>query len=423
MEIAWRSRAASEWDDDAVTGVLRFEGYELDPATRELRGPHGPVHLEQQVFDVLLHLARHRDRVVLKTELLDEVWGDRFVSESALTSRIKTARKAVGDDGERQRFIRTVRGVGYRFVAEVDEPVHPATADDADPHAFGSSPPAAAQIRFVEASGGQQLAVAETGSGPCLVKAATWLTQVDKDTESSPIWGHWVRALSRRYHYVRYDPRGCGLSDRDLVGQDLTDLDLWVDDLARVIDAVGEPRITLLGISQGGPVAMAYAARYPARVSHLVLYGTYARGMTRRDDPVQADEAAVQVGIARIGWDTRNASFRETFARQFVPDAQSDEIAWFNDQLQLSTDSTNAPLLEQAFHAIDVSAVARTVRVPTLVLHATGDRAVPFEEGRLLAGLIPGARFVALSSRNHVLLQRDAAFAQFVAEVEAFTSS
>ena len=421
MENAWRSRSPRGWDDEAVTSVLRFAGFELDPATRELRSPAGPVHLEQQVFDVLLHLVQHRDRVVLKTELLDEVWGDRFVSESALTSRIKTARKALGDDGERQRFIRTVRGVGYRFVGDVDDGAHP-TADDAE-SPVGTLPPAGAQIRFVEARGGQLLAVAETGSGPCLVKAATWLTQVDQDGESSPIWGHWVRALSRRYHYVRYDPRGCGLSDRDLTGQDLTDLDLWVDDLARVIDAVGEPSVNLLGISQGGPVAVAYAARYPARVAHLVLYGTYARGMTRRDDPVQADEAALQVGIARIGWDTRNASFRETFARQFVPDAQSDEIAWFNDQLQLSTDSTNAPLLEQAFHAIDVSAVARMVRVPTLVLHATGDRAVPFEEGRHLAGLIRGARFVALNSRNHVLLQRDAAFAQFVAEVEAFTSS
>jgi pimeloyl-ACP methyl ester carboxylesterase len=127
-----------------------------------------------------------------------------------------------------------------------------------------------------------------------------------------------------------------------------------------------------------------------------------------------------QVGIARIAWGTRNASFRETFARQFVPDAQSDEIAWFNDQLQLTTDSTNAPLLEAAFHRLDVTDLARQVAVPTLVLHAVDDRAVPFEEGRYLAGLIPGARFVALNSRNHILLQRDVAFPQFVTEIERF---
>ena len=279
------------------------------------------------------------------------------------------------------------------------DPVDPA---DGDQRLVG-------RIRFVE-SAGVSLAVAETGAGPCLVKTATWLTQVDKDTEASPVWGHWVRALSRRYHYVRYDPPGCGLSDRDLTGRDLSDVELWVDDLRRVVDAVGQERVALLGLSQGGPVAIAFAVRYPERVSHLVLYGTYGRGMTRRGDPVQVEEAA-RAGRHRTDrWGTRNASFRETFARQFVPDAQSDEIAWFNDQLQLTTDGTNAPLLGAAFHRLDVTDLARQVSVPTLVLHAVGDRAVPFEEGRHLAGLIPGARFVALNSRNHILLQRDAAF-------------
>ena len=407
--------------------MLHFDGFELEPATRELRDASGPIHLEQQVFDVLLHLIEHRDRVVPKTELLDQIWGDRFVSESALTSRIKSARQAIGDSGESQRVIRTVRGIGYRFVGDVSSedgqnspvaatpPADPVDPADGDQRLVG-------RIRFVE-SAGVSLAVAETGAGPCLVKTATWLTQVDKDTEASPIWGHWVRALSRRYHYVRYDPPGCGLSDRDLTGRDLSDVDLWVDDLRRVVDAVGQERVALLGLSQGGPVAIAFAVRYPERVSHLVLCGTYGRGMTRRGDPVQVEEAAVQVGIARIVWGTRNASFRETFARQFVPDAQSDEIAWFNDQLRLTTDSTNAPLLGAAFHRLDVTELARQVSVPALVLHAVGDRAVPFEEGRHLAGLIPGARFVALNSRNHILLQRDAAFPQFVNEIERFLAS
>lgn len=409
-----------------MSGVLRFGGFELARATRELRDADGPIHLEQQVFDVLLHLVDHRDRIVTKTELLDTIWGDRFVSESALTSRIKSARQAVGDSGELQHVIRTVRGIGYRFVGEVS--VHepgaevPLTGRSDHPtsveHATGPS----VRIRFIQ-SAGASLAVAESGSGPCLVKTATWLTQVDKDTDASPIWGHWIRALSRRYHYVRYDPPGCGLSDRDLTGRDLSDLDQWVDDLRRVIDAVGQERVSLLGISQGGPVAIGFAVRYPERVSHLILYGTYARGMTRRDDPVQIEEAALQVGIARVGWGTRTETFRETFARQFVPDAQSDEIAWFNDQLQLTTDSTNAPLLEAAFHGLDVSELARQVSVPTLILHAVGDRGVPFEEGRHLAGLIPGARFVALNSRNHILLQRDAAFAQFINEIEHFIAN
>lgn len=274
-------------------------------------------------------------------------------------------------------------------------------------------------IQFVEVPGGS-LAVARTGTGQTLVKTATWLTQVDKDTATSPIWGHWVRELGARFRYVRYDPRGCGLSDRDLTGVDLTDLDLWVDDLAAVVDAVGGEPVDLLGISQGGPVAVGFAARYPQRVRRLVLYGTYARGMRRRGDPDQVVESSVTVGLARLGWHGDNERFRETFARAFVPDAGADEIRWFNEQLRTTTTPDNAPVLESAFHGLDVSALARGLTVPTLVLHATGDRGVPFEEGRRLAGLIPGARFVALASRNHILLQRDVAFAQFLDEVGRF---
>lgn len=281
----------------------------------------------------------------------------------------------------------------------------------------------ATSIRFVEVSGGATLGVAETGSGRTLVKTATWLTQVDKDTVSSPIWGHWVRELGARYRYVRYDPRGCGLSDRDLAGVDLTDLDLWIDDLAAVVGAPESGPVALLGISQGGPVALGFAARHPELVSHLVLYGTYARGMRRRGDPVQDAEAEVQVDLARLGWRTDNDLFRETFARQFVPDAGPEEIGWFTEQLRTTTTPANAPLLESAFHGLDVSDLARSVTVPTLVLHARDDRGVPFEEGRRLAGLIPGARFVGLPSRNHILLQRDIAFAQFLDEVERFLAS
>lgn len=397
--------------------VLRFGGFELEPATRELRGPAGAVHLEQQVFDVLCHLVDRRERVVAKHELLDGVWGSRFVSESALTSRIKSVRQAVGDDGERQAVIRTIRGVGYRFVAPVVEVDAPTRSERSE-----AAPPPGVTIRFVDVRGGRSLAVAETGEGRLLVKAATWMTQVDQDTVDSPIWGHWVRAFGRRYRYVRYDPRGCGLSDRDLTGVELQDLGLWVDDLGRVIDSLGDEPVALLGISQGGPVALAYAAQHPERVSHLVLYGTYARGMACRDDAGQADAARLMVDLARVGWGSGDSTFREIFARQFAPDAQSDEIEWFNAQLEMTTNSANAPLLEGAFHHVDVSALARQVRVPTLVLHATGDRGVPFEEGRHLAGLIPGARFVPLDSRNHILLQRDASFATFVDAIARFTS-
>ena len=394
----------------------RFGRCQLDLDRVELRRDGVPARLEPQAFDVLAYLVRHRDRVVPKTELLDEVWGSRFVSESALTSRIKSVRQAVGDNGRDQRVIRTVHGRGYHFVAEV--------ADDGREAPVGlDNPRPELAISFVEGRGGVSLAVGTTGDGPTLVKVATWMTQVDRDTDASPIWGHWVRCLSRSHRYVRYDPRGSGLSDRDLRGIPLDDLDLWVEDLEAVVAGTGSDQVALLGVSQGGPVAVAFAVRHPDLVSHLVLFGTYARGMTRRDDAHQARQAGLHVDLARIAWGPGSGLFREVFARQFVPRARPEEIEWFTDQLRLTTDATNAPLLEGAFHDLDVSELARQVRVPTLVMHATGDEAVPFEEGRRLAGLVPGARFVPLESRNHILLERDAAFAQFVDQIDRFTAT
>jgi pimeloyl-ACP methyl ester carboxylesterase/DNA-binding winged helix-turn-helix (wHTH) protein len=399
---------------------VRFGDCELDLDRLELRRAGAAVPIEPQVFDVLAHLVRNRDRAVPKEELLDEVWGSRFVSESALTSRIKSARRAVGDTGRDQRVIRTIHGRGYRFVADV-------VTDDGRLRASADDAVAETTIGFVEVRGGLSLAVATTGTGPTLVRAATWMTQVDKDAAGSPIWGHWVQCLSRRHRYVRYDPRGCGLSDRDLRGIPLDDLDLWVDDLEAVVAATtatdGSEQVALIGHSQGGPVAIGFAVRHPELVSHLVLFGTYARGMARRDDEVQAEQASLHVDLARVGWGTDTGAFREVFAKQFVPRARPEEIDWFTDQLRMTTTAANAPLLEGAFHGLDASDLAREVRVPTLVMHALGDRAVPFEEGRRLARLIPGSRFVPLESDDHILLERDDAFAQLIALVDDFTAT
>jgi DNA-binding winged helix-turn-helix (wHTH) protein/pimeloyl-ACP methyl ester carboxylesterase len=357
--------------------LWRFGACELDTDRLELRRDGVAVSVEPQVFDVLVHLVRHRTRVVPKQELLDEVWGSRFVSEAALTSRIKFARQAVGDTGREQHMIKTFHGRGYRFVADVTEDASARTdravADEARPELA---------ISFVEARGGVSLAVGATGTGPTL-----------------------------------------GLSDRDLRGIALDDLDLWVDDLEAVVASTGAEQIDLLAISQGGPVAIAFAVRHPDLVSHLILFGTYARGMKRRDDIEQAQQARLQVDLAHLGWGTGSAAFREVFAKQFVPRARPEEIEWFSDQLQLTTDGTNAPLLEAAFHDLDVSDLARQVSVPTLVMHALGDEAVPFEEGRRLAQLIPRSQFLPLESQNHILLERDGAFLRFVDEIDRFTET
>jgi pimeloyl-ACP methyl ester carboxylesterase len=275
-------------------------------------------------------------------------------------------------------------------------------------------------VRFARAPDGLQLAVATVGRGAPLVKAANWLTHVELDWRS-PVWRHWNDALAARFEYIRYDARGCGLSDRDLSGSDLTDLDVWVDDLTAVVDASGLDRFALLGISQGAAPAMDFAVRHPERVSHLILYGAYVRGMHRRDEATR-QRAEMFRTLMREGWGGANPAFRSVFTTTFMPDASSEQMRWFNDLQVQTADAANAIQLEAAFYDHDFTELAEAVTVPTLVFHSRGDLATPYEEGRALAALIPGAELVTLDSRNHILVESEPAWQDFLHHLDRFTS-
>lgn len=391
--------------------VYRFNDCVVSPRRVELRRGGDAVHLEPQVFALLVHLIRHRDRVVAKTELLDEVWGDRYVTDSAVTSRIKTLRRAVGDDGTRQRVIATVHGVGYRFVAPVDEvpETGPAPVADRTQH-----------IRYCLSPDGVRVAHASSGSGPPLVKAANWLTHLDLEW-TSPIWGHWLDGLSRHHTLIRYDERGCGLSDWEVTD---FSFDAWVSDLAAVVDAAGLDRFPLLGVSQGGAVAIAYAVRHPERVSHLVLAGAYARGrLARARTEEEREEAALDLQLGRIGWRHDDATFRQVFACQFLPDSTREMWDAFNDLQRATTSTENVVRFLDVFAHIDVSALAPQVRCPTLILHSRGDLRVPKSQAQELAALIPGSELRFLHSRNHILTADEPAWPVFLAEVHRFLES
>ena len=389
-----------------------FDDYVLDAARYELRSGETVIKVEPQVFDVLTLLVSNHDRFVTKEELFDSVWGGRFVGEAALTSRIKAARRALGDDGESQRYIRTVRGRGYQFVGRVRDAQNAGT-----PEAEPEAPIPAQHIAFTRAADGVRLAYAVSGDGPPLVKAANWMTHLSYDSES-PVWRHGVREMSLRYQFVRYDERGCGLSDWDVGAFTFDD---WVTDLETVVDAVGLDRFALLGVSQGGAVAVAYAARHPEHVSHLVLCGAYARGRAVRaqtDDEKRA--AALDLELARVGWGRDDPAFRQVFAAQFRPDGTREDWAAF-DQLQRRTTSPeNAVHFLEEFGRIDVRELCAQVRCPTLVLHSRDDRRVPLRYGEELAALIPDARLVALPSNNHLLTATEPAWPMFCDEVAAF---
>lgn len=273
------------------------------------------------------------------------------------------------------------------------------------------------QISFCTARDGITLAYATIGQGPVLVKAANWLSHLEYDW-TSPVWRHWLQALSEKHTFVRYDERGCGLSDWDV---DDVSFDAWVSDLEAVVDAVGVERFPLLGISQGGAIAITYAIRHPERVSHLILYGAYTRGKLARAQTTQEkEEVDVYQKLIRLGWGKEHPAFRQVFSMMFLPEGTPEQLNAFNELQRITTTPENAARIVAGFNHIDVRALASQLRVPTLVLHARNELRIPFSEGQLLASLIPGARFVPLESINHILLEDEPAWKRFLYEVERF---
>lgn len=272
--------------------------------------------------------------------------------------------------------------------------------------------------RFLTTPDGITLAWAATGRGLPLVRAANWLTDLEYDWES-PVWRHWTRFLAGHFRYVRYDERGCGLSDRD-VGD--VSFPRWVEDLESVIDAAApEPPFALLGISQGAPVAIAYAVRYPERVSHLVLYGGYAVGAKRFDDAAYTRVYEAMQELIKVGWDKDNPVFRQVFTSRFIPEGSEEQVAWFNDLCRQTSTPELAYRLFTERANIDVRDLLRRVEVPTLVLHASGDEVIPVQQSKHLAREIPGAEFMQVDSRNHILLEHEPAWREFREAVLRFT--
>jgi pimeloyl-ACP methyl ester carboxylesterase len=260
-----------------------------------------------------------------------------------------------------------------------------------------------------------RLAYAISGSGPVLVKTGNWMNHLEYDWQS-PIWRHVFRGLSCGHTLVRYDARGNGMSDWDV---DALSLDAWVTDLETVIDAAGVERFPLLGISQGGAVAVAYSVRRPERVSHLILYGAFALGGNKRS-PAEKERRQAMATLMRLGWGADNPTFRQMFTGLFIPGATHEQADIFNE-LQLKT--TSAECAARYFDTVnnfDIIDLLSKVKAPTLVMHVRDDQIVPFEAGRRLAAGIPGARFIALPGRNHLFLEHEPATDRFFEEIGLF---
>jgi pimeloyl-ACP methyl ester carboxylesterase/DNA-binding SARP family transcriptional activator len=325
------------------------------------------------------------------------------------------------EEAEAQRALAIRRlaeaGIPATGALRGDSPAIPLPAGPAEePSGHCPKPPILKQeIHFCQASDGTTLAYSVTGTGPPIVKAANWLNHLEADLVS-PLWRHWILALTAIRSLWRYDERGNGLSDWNAP----LNFDAFVDDLESVVDAAGLDRFDLLGISQGAAVAIAYSVRHPERVRRMHLWGGYAVGWMHRGDPAEVERREAMLELTRQGWAIDNPAYRQMFTSLYLPEASQEQEDYFNEMQRLTTSADNAAALQRVFGDINVSNLLGQVTTPTLVGHSTRDAVVPFESGRALAARIPGARFIAVESPNHLLLEADPGWPKYARVVEEF---
>ncbi|MBE0612015.1 MAG: alpha/beta hydrolase [Dehalococcoidia bacterium] len=376
----------------------RFAGFELDTDAFDLRYDGHSVHVEPQVFELLAYIVENAHRVVPKAELVARIWPDGFISDTALSSRLASARRALGDSGHAQRFIKTIHGRGIRFVGQME------TENATDGASLATTQPDQV-VRFCRSRDGTHIAFASLGTGLPFVKAPNWITHLNLDLES-PIWGHWLREIASRRQLIRHDTRGSGMSDWN--PRELT-FERMVEDLEAVVDTLDLSPFPLIGLSQGGPIAIEYALRHPEKVSRLILHGAYGRGWRHRS-PDSREHGDIEFAMIRSGWGDPLSGFSVNFAADFVPGVQFERLEWLIELQRQSATPENAHRIFDAIGHIDILGRCAELRVPTLVLHAAGDRQVPYEEGVLLAATIPNATFVRLESANHITLEDEPAW-------------
>jgi len=357
-------------------------------------------------------------------ELLPHVraWVERSPHDAEPAEALVRLLVAAGREEEaelqRARLIRLLAEAGIPATPGLrEQPAIPLAAEPTE-----AAPPTASvlkqEIHFCQASDGTTLAYSVTGSGPPLVKAANWLNHLEADLHS-PLWKHWIRALTAIRSVWRYDERGNGLSDWNAP----LNFEAFVDDLESVVDAAGLDRFDLLGISQGAAVAIAYATRHPERVRKMHLWGGYAIGWKHRADPAEIERREAMLDLTRHGWALDNPAYRQMFTSLYLPGGSQEQEDYFNEMQRVTTSAENAVALQQVFADINVGDLLSKVTTPTLVGHSTRDAVVPFSAGRALAARIPGAQFIAVESPNHLLLESDPGWPKYARAVEEFLES
>ena len=390
--------------------IYQFSNCSLDLIRHELICDGKIIHVEPQVFDILVLFVENAGHLITRDHLIEAVWQGLSVSDSTISARMNAARKSIGDNGKDQRIIKTVPRRGFQFAVDVTTQHGRAAAPQPN------TAPNRQDIRFVVSSDGVKIAYARSGNGPGLIRVGHWLSHLELDWQS-PIWQPFLETLGRAHTLYRYDQRGTGLSSHEFKG---FDIDEFVDDLEAVADASQLETFPLIAASQAVPVAIKYAAKFPERVSKLILYGGYAEGrFHRQTSPGDADEQTV-LSLIRAGWGQPEHTFAKAFTSLFMPDATADQIDNITRLQRASTSPENAVKLRQLIDRFMVRDLLPGIKTPTLVVHSCGDVIHPLDQARILASEIPNAQFVMLDSNNHIPVPQDPAWTVMMQEIEQF---
>ncbi len=269
------------------------------------------------------------------------------------------------------------------------------------------------KIGYCMTSDGVRIAYGTIGSGPPVVFVLGWATHLTRGNGSPTYNSDFLESAGAHHLIVQYDGRGCGLSERGL--RDYS-LEPRVRDLEAVVDALKLKRFALRGYSAGGPATIAYAARHPERVTRVILMDTFARYFPDPNSGPAERQRQQAISLVISGWN--NPAYRDLFTNLAMPNANDIEKRFMNEMLQISGTPEDVSAFLSA--PIDVSALARQIKVPTLIIHMRGDQLVPFYLGTDLASLIPGARLVPIEGSDHVPIPGDGEAEQISEAVQPF---
>lgn len=400
--------SGSTHDVGGRQGPYVFGPFILDPAERLLTRDGEPVSLRAKAFDTLCALVENPGHLMTKDELIQRVWPGTFVEDNSLSQSVLLIRKALGGESEGARYIETVPGRGYRFIAKVTTPTVTASTAaprSGSPERHGDAerrlPPSPEKIpeTHYARSGDVNIAYQVLGSGPLdIVFVMGWVSHLEYFWKH-PLFARFLRRLASFSRLIVFDKRGTGLSDRVPLSE-LPTLEQRMEDVHAVMDAVGSDRAALIGVSEGGPMCSLFAATYPERTHALVMIGTYARRIWDADYPWAPRPEERERFLEEIRRDWGGPVGIDTRAPSLADDPEFRE--WWATYLRMGASPGAAVALTRMNTEVDVRHVLPSVRVPTLILHRVGDMCLKVEEGRYVASRIPGARLIELPGRDHL---------------------